>query len=106
LRLAVRGLARSPLIVLAAVGTQAVGIASTTFSAVNAVLLQPLRFGHPEQLALVWMARRQKAGYGNPTVRIGAAEATANFFSAAEVQAALGRAFTEEEVRTEHACWC
>lgn len=134
LRLAVRGLARSPLIVLTAVGTLAVGIASTTavFSVVNAALLQPLRYGHPERLALVWMARRQKAGYGNPPaqvyvdwreraksfeelaaladtsfdlrgnppVRIGAAEATANFFSAAEVQPALGRAFTEEEART------
>jgi putative ABC transport system permease protein len=133
LRLAIRGLARSPLIVLTAVATLALGIASTTavFSIVNAALFQPLRYGNPDRLVLVWEARRAKPGYGNPpaevyvawrdraksfeqlaalanvsfdlrgdpAVRIGGVEATANFFSAAEVQPALGRVFTEDEAR-------
>src|SRR3954467_5250631 len=134
LRLAIRGLARSPLIVVIAVSTLALSIASTTtvFSIVNATMLQPLQYGHPERLVLVWMARRQRPGSGNPplqgylawrgrtksfeglgavadksfdlrgnpAVRIGAVEATAGFFSAAEVQPILGRVFTEEEARS------
>jgi putative ABC transport system permease protein len=145
-RFAIRGLARSPLIVSIAVATVAVGIASTTvvFSIVNATMLQPLRYGNPDRLVLVWMARRHKAGYGNPPaqvylawreraksfeslaaladasfdlrgnppVRVGAAEATANFFPAVEVQPVVGRVFTEEEARSGahvvvlgHALW-
>jgi predicted permease len=134
LRLGLRGLARSPFISLVAVATLAISIASTTavFSIVNAVMLQPLRYGHPERLVLVWMARRQKPGYanpspqvymawreraksfeeiaalantsfdlrGNPPVRLGAVEATANFFATVEVQPALGRVFTEQEAHT------
>src|SRR5207253_5815577 len=37
---------------------------------------------------------------GTPPIRLGAAEATANFFQAVEVQPELGRAFTEEETRS------
>jgi hypothetical protein len=94
-------------------------------------LFQPLRYGNPDRLVLVWEARRAKPGYGNPpaevyvawrdraksfeqlaalanvsfdlrgdpAVRIGGVEATANFFSAAEVQPALGRVFTEDDAR-------
>ena len=142
----IRQIVRSPLIALTAVTTLAVGIASTTvvFSIVNAAVLQPLRYGNPDRLALVWMARRQKPGYGNPSpqvyaawrdraksfeqmaaladtsfdlrgdppVRLGGVEATANFFSAVEVQPAFGRGFTEEEARSgahvlvlSHAVW-
>ena len=146
LRFAIRWLARSPLIMAIAVATLAVGVASTTvmFSIVNAAMLQPLQYGNPDRLVLVWMARRHKAGYGNPPapvylawreraksfeplsaladtsfdlrgnppVRVQAAEATADFFPAVEVQPALGRVFTEEEARNGervvvlgHALW-
>jgi len=37
---------------------------------------------------------------GNPPVRLGAARATANFFTVVDVQPELGRAFTEEEARS------
>ena len=37
---------------------------------------------------------------GNPPVRLGAAQATANFFRAVDVQPELGRAFTEEEAHS------
>src|SRR5512133_2222440 len=110
---------------LTAVGTLAIGIASTTtvFSIVNAAMFRPLNYGHPERLVLVWMARGEKRAPrnppadvylrwqararsfehlaavadtsfdldGNPPVRIGAVEATANFFPAVEVQPILGR---------------
>ena len=134
MRLGVRGLAKSPIVVLTAVATLAVGIASTTavFSIVNAAMLRPLNYGHPERLVLVWMARGERhipgnppadvylrwqararsfenlaavadTSFdldGNPPVRIGAVEATANFFPAVEVQPIMGRIFTEEEARS------
>lgn len=147
LRLGVRGLLRSPLVAVTAIATLAVGIASTTavFSIVNAALLQPLQYGNPDRLVLVWMAiRNRELGFGNPPpevyvrwhdraqsfehlgalvdtsfdlrgdppVRIAGAKATADFFSATEVQPELGRVFTEEEARAGahvvvlgHAMW-
>ena len=144
-RYATRVLRKSPGFTAVAVITLALGIASATtvFSIVNAALLQPLRYGHPERLALVWAARpnggfsnpgtewylawreraksfEQLAGLGqrplvlrgNPPVLLGAAEATANFFTAVDVQPQLGRVFTEEEARSgvhvvvlSHAVW-
>ena len=52
LRYAVRKLAASPAFTLAAVATLAIGIGATTaiFSTVNATLLRPLPFSHPENL--------------------------------------------------------
>lgn len=111
----------------------ALGIASTTvvFSIVNVVIFGHMRYGHPERLALVWVAQprgeftnpseqvylawRERATAfeqlsvladtsfdlrGNPPVRLGAARATANFFTAVDVQPELGRAFTEDEARS------
>ena len=133
LRYGLRMLRKNPGFTAVAVITIALGIASTTvvFSVVNLVLLQPLRYGHPERLALVWaadprgeftnppepvyLAWRDRATAfeqlaaladtsfdlrGNPPVRLGAAQATANFFTAVEVEPELGRAFTEEEARS------
>ena len=70
-------------------------------------------FSNPsEQVYLAWRERarafEQLAALadtsfdlrGNPPVRLGAAQATANFFRAVEVQPELGRTFTEEEARS------
>src|SRR6266852_3701433 len=52
LRYAVRKLSAAPAFTLAAVATLAIGIGATTaiFSTVNATLLRPLPFAHPEDL--------------------------------------------------------
>src|SRR5438034_3373538 len=52
LRYAARKLAGAPAFTLAAVSTLAIGIGATTaiFSTVNATLLRPLPYPHPEEL--------------------------------------------------------
>src|SRR5216110_1573769 len=52
LRYAIRKLSAAPTFTLAAVATLAIGIGATTaiFSTVNATLLRPLPFSHPENL--------------------------------------------------------
>ena len=51
-RVALRTLRKTPTLTLAAIGTLAIGIAATTaiFSTVNAALLKPLPYPHPEDL--------------------------------------------------------
>ena len=53
---AVRGLTRTPAFAVVALATIAlgVGVSTTMFSVVNAVLLRPLPYDEPDRLALVW----------------------------------------------------
>ncbi len=52
LRYSIRALRRTPLIALIAIATLALGIGANTalFSVINAVLLRPLSYPHPERI--------------------------------------------------------
>ena len=56
LRIAWRGLRRAPLLALTIIATVGLGIGATTviFAAVNATLLRPLPYAHPEQLVRIY----------------------------------------------------
>ena len=56
IRLSARGLRRSPLFSVMAIACIALGVsvATTVFAAINAILLRPLPFAQPEQLAMVY----------------------------------------------------
>src|SRR5687768_12246432 len=66
-RYALRTLARSPALAGAAIITLALGIGANTaiFSAVNAVILQPLPFPDPERLLTIWELNPDRGWYKN-----------------------------------------
>lgn len=61
LKLTLRSLMRSPFFAIAVIGILAIGLGATTAvtSIVDAVLLKPLPFDHPERLAVVWETRHR-----------------------------------------------
>ena len=66
---AVRTLARSPALAMAAIITLALGIGATTaiFSAVNAVVLRPLPFPAPDRLVMLWEKNPDRGWYKQST---------------------------------------
>jgi putative ABC transport system permease protein len=68
---AIRGLLRTPAFSAAAVVTLALGIGATTviFTLVNAVLLAPLPYSHPEKRVSLWNQGPVSTRLGFPTVR-------------------------------------
>ena len=76
-RQAVRSLRRVPAFAVMAILTLAIGIGANTaiFTVVNAVLLQPLPYDRPEELALIWQRDLEGDADGKGTV------APANYMS-------------------------
>ena len=64
-RYTLRTMRRTPVLAGAAILTLALGIGANTaiFSAVNAVVLQPLPFPNPDQLYMVWEENPEKGWY-------------------------------------------
>lgn len=127
---ALRLLRRTPGFAAIAIATLALGIGGSTaiFSIVDSVLLRPLPFAEPRQLAMIWTtagsrvspaylhdwrvestAFRDMAGWfdasvnltgGGEPLEVPADRVTMNFFAVLGTPAALGRTFAPEPERT------
>jgi putative ABC transport system permease protein len=66
-RYTLRTMRRTPVLAGAAILTLALGVGANTaiFSAVNAVLLQPLPFANPDRLYMLWEENPEKGWYKN-----------------------------------------
>ncbi|MEP7087780.1 MAG: ABC transporter permease [Gemmatimonadota bacterium] len=125
-RFAIRGLIRAPGFFAVAVACVALGIGANAaiYSVINAVLLRPLPFAHPERLVRVWTKgaaapgiyeslradnrsyaglagyvdglKVSVTGVGTP-IRYDAAAVTANLFDVLAVRPEIGRAFLTGE---------
>ena len=128
-RFALRTIRRAPVFAVVTVVTLALGIGTNAavFSAVRAVMLKPLPFGHPERLVAISLPKQQSfskarlkeirarqrtfedvaaysrwgaslTGGGKPSVLVGAA-GTADLFKVLQVTPGIGRAFLPREDR-------
>jgi putative ABC transport system permease protein len=71
IRLAARGLRKSPGFLGVVVLSLALGVGanSTIFSVIDAILYRPLPFAHPEQLAVIWETEQEHPGdYNAPPI--------------------------------------
>jgi ABC-type antimicrobial peptide transport system permease subunit len=68
LRLAARGLQKSPGFLAVVVLSLALGVGanSTIFSMLNALLYRPLPYDHPEQLTVIWETEKEHPGDFEP----------------------------------------
>ena len=66
IRLSLRALRRRPLFAVSTIGALALGIGATgaVFAVVNGVLLRPLPYSAPDQLAMIWLRAPENEGGG------------------------------------------